>query len=51
MKDNGKAFNVMVDWVDDALRALKAKEVDLSPKQKNKQKLKDEDDYSLETKW
>lgn len=38
-KDNDKIVNALVDEVDAALRALKANEVDLSPKQKSKQKL------------
>jgi len=36
--------------MDVALRALKAHEVDLSPKQKNKQKREEEDDHFLEMK-
>jgi len=50
MIDDDEAINVIVDQVDVAFRALKAEEVDLSPKQKNKWKLEDEDDYSTKTK-
>ena len=36
--------------MDAALRTLKAQEVDLSPKRRQKKKMEDEDDYSPETK-
>jgi len=51
MKEDEFIINVLMDGVDIALRALEAHEVDLSPKQKNKQKHEEEDDYSLQTKW
>jgi len=45
-----KVVNVMLDQVDVALRALKAREVGLSSKQMQKQKIEDKDEYSQETK-
>ena len=45
-KDDDDSVNAMVDRVDHALRALRAQEVDLSPKRKQKRKMEDEDDYS-----
>ena len=50
MKDEDKVVNTMVEKVDAALRTLKAQEVDLSPKRRQKKKMEDEDDYSPETK-
>ncbi len=42
--------DALVDRVDEAVRALKEKEVDLNPRRKSKRKLEEDDDFSPETK-
>jgi hypothetical protein len=49
-KGDDEVVQAMVDRVESNLRALKADEVDLSPRRKQKRKREDDDDFSLEMK-
>jgi hypothetical protein len=50
MKSEDEMINKLMDGIDCAVRVLKAHEVELSPKKKNKRKIQEEDDHSPETK-
>jgi len=50
MKSEDEMIKQLMDDIDCAVRALKAHEVELSPKKKNKRKIEEEDDHSPKTK-